>query len=139
MSARPSAGGDVTRSSLQWSTLALIATQVVHALTPAETASEGWVGAVGGALLLTSAGVALVAVRTGRPWGPLVTGWTGLLVAAGFTVYHALPFRSAVTNPYLGEPVGAPAWISVVLAVGAGTWAAYEGLVRSRHGPFQAE
>ena len=44
---------------------------------------------------------------------------------------HAMPFKSPVTNPYLGEPVGTPAWVSVALCVGAGTWAAYEGLTPS--------
>jgi hypothetical protein len=37
-----------------------------------------------------------------------------------------------VTNPYFGEPVGAPAWISVALCIAAGAWAVYEGLVVPR-------
>ena len=59
-----------------------------------------------------------------------LTGWTGAIVAGGFVAYHAVPWHSPLTNPYFGEPVGVPAWISVALAVGAGIWAAYEGLLR---------
>jgi hypothetical protein len=50
-------------------------------------------------------------------------------------LYHALPFRSPVTNPYLGEPVGPAAWISVALAVAAAGWAAVEGLRRAAEEP----
>ena len=39
----------------------------------------------------------------------------------------ATPVRSAVTNPYLGEPVGVPAWIGVAIAVGSGARAWWEG------------
>jgi hypothetical protein len=60
----------------------------------------------------------------------VVTGWTGVTVAVGFVLYHAVPFKSPMTNPYLGEPVGAAAWISVALAVAAGAWAAYEAFAR---------
>jgi hypothetical protein len=73
---------------------------------------------------------AVIGIRTGKPWAASLTGWTGLTVAVGFVLYHAVPFHSAVTNPYVGEPVGAPAWISVALAVAAGVWAAVEGLGR---------
>ena len=111
---------------LEQAAWALLVLQVVHGLTPADTEAEGYVGAVGGLLLLVATMAAIYGIRSGRPWAPALTGWTGAVVAAGFVLYHALPFHSAVTNPYLGEPVGAPAWISVAACVAAGAWAASE-------------
>lgn len=112
--------------TLEASAWALVLFQVVHGFTPAETESEGYVGTVGGLILLAAALTAVYGIRAGRPWAEALTGWTGLLVATGFALYHALPFKSPVTNPYLGEPVGAAAWLSVALAVAAGAWASYQ-------------
>ena len=109
-------------------TWALLVTQVVHGFTPADTEAEGYVGLVGGLVLLVATMAAIVGLRSDRPWARSLAGWTGLAVAVGFVLYHAIPFHSPLTNPYLGEPVGAPAWISVALAVAAGAWAAAEGL-----------
>ena len=106
---------------------ALVVTQVVHGITPADTEAEGYVGAVGGLVLLVLALAALFGVLTRRRWAPTLTAWTGLAVAVGFVAYHAVPLHSPMTNPYLGEPVGAAAWATVVLAVVAAGWAAYEG------------
>lgn len=117
---------------LEASAWALLVLQVVHGFTPAETEAEGYVGAVGGLALLLATMVAIIGLRRGRPWAGTLTGWTGAVVAVGFVLYHALPFSTSVTNPYLGEPVGAPAWISVGLCIAAGAWAAYEGLVVQR-------
>jgi hypothetical protein len=115
-----------TTPRLEASAWALVVAQVVHGFTPAETEAEGYVGAVGGLILLVAALAAVYGLRTGRPWGRTLTGLTGAVIAGGFVLYHALPVTSPVTNPYLGEPVGAAAWISVALAVAAGIWAAYE-------------
>lgn len=106
----------------------LVLTQVVHGAVPADTDAEGYVGLVAGLVLLVASIVALVGAVRRRPWADRLTGWTGLVVAAGFVLYHAVPVHSAVTNPYLGEPVGAAAWASVAAAVAAGAWAAYVGL-----------
>ena len=116
------------QNRLELSAWALVITQVVHGFTPAETEAEGYVGLVGGLILLVASLTAVFGLRTGKPWARSLTGWTGLIVAVGFVLYHAVPFHSAVTNPYLGEPVGPPAWISVAFAVAAGAWAAFEGL-----------
>lgn len=112
--------------TLDASAWALLVTQLVHGFTPADTSSEGDVGTVVGGLLLVSAAVGIFALRLGSSWAPRLVGLTGLAVAAGFVAYHATPVHSPVTNPYLGEPVGWPAWISVALAVAAGAWAAIE-------------
>lgn len=119
--------------SLEASAWALVIFQVIHGLTPADTDSEGYFGAVVGLLLLTSACTAVYVIRARRSWAPTVTAWTGLTVAVGFILYHASPFSGPVTNPYPGEPVGPAAWISVALAVAAGFWAAYEGFTRTKN------
>jgi drug/metabolite transporter (DMT)-like permease len=121
-----------SRTRLEASAWALLALQVVHGFTPADTEAEGYVGLVGGLALLLATMVAIAGIRRGRAWAPSLTGITGAVVAVGFVLYHALPFKSPVTNPYFGEPVGAPAWISVALCIAAGAWAVYEGLVVPR-------
>lgn len=105
---------------------ALAATQVAHGLTPADTESEGYVGAVVGLVLLVLSLAAIYGLRQGRPWAPRLLLGTGAAVAIGFVAYHATPWRSPVTNPYFGEPVGAPAWISVAVTVAAAVWAVVE-------------
>jgi hypothetical protein len=107
-------------------TWALAATQVVHGLTPADTESEGYVGAVVGLVLLVLSLAAIYGIRTGKPWGVQVAGPTGAAVAIGFVAYHATPWHSPVTNPYFGEPVGAAAWASVALCVAAAVWTVVE-------------
>lgn len=113
-----------------WPAVALVVTQVIHGATPVDEnhpESESWVGLVGGLLLLALSVAAVVGLVQRRPYGGPLAARTGLVVAVGFIAYHAVPWHSALTNPYLGEPVGAPAWISVALAVGAGAWCAVEG------------
>lgn len=106
----------------------LLVTQVIHGFTPADTESEGYTGLVVGLLLLLATMAAIYGARTEKAWAEPVAGWTGLTVAVGFVLYHATPVKSPVTNPYVGEGVGALAWISVAVAVAAGAWAAYVAL-----------
>ena len=124
----------MNRSRIEAAAWALLVLQVAPGFTPADTESEGSMGLVGGLLLLIATMVAIYGLRTVRSWGASLAGWTGAVVAVGFVLYHAMPFKSPVTNPYLGEPVGAAAWISVALAVAAGVWAAYEAFGRARTG-----
>jgi hypothetical protein len=119
-----------TRDRMLWPAAALVVTQIIHGGTPVDEnkpENEGYTGLVVGGILLLLAVVALVAIIQRRPYGRPLATWTGLAVAVGFVAYHAVPWTSVISNPYLGEPVGAPAWISVALAVGAGIWCAYEG------------
>jgi hypothetical protein len=111
---------------LELSAWALLVTQVVHGFTPADTEAEGYAGLIGGLVLLVATMAAILGLRRGRSWAPTLTLATGLTVAVGFVAYHATPVRSPVTNPYIGEPAGVAAWITVVLSVAAGLWAAYE-------------
>jgi hypothetical protein len=113
-----------------WPAVALTVSQVVHGAVPVDedkVESESWVGAIGGLLLLALSVAAVVGLLQRRAYGRPLAAWTGLVVAVGFVAYHAVPWHSPLTNPYLGEPVGVPAWLSVAAAVGAGAWCAYEG------------
>jgi hypothetical protein len=83
-------------------------------------------GLVGGLILLIATMAALLGFRRDEPWARPLLLVTGLTVAIGFVAYHATPVTSPVTNPYIGEPAGLPAWITVILSIAAGLWAAYE-------------
>lgn len=124
------------RDRMLWPAVALTVTQVVHAAVPVDEnkpESESWLGLVGGLVLLALSVAAVLGIVQRRPYGRPLAAWTGLVVAAGFVAYHAVPWTSAVSNPYLGEPVGAPAWLSVAAAVAAGLWCAYEGRTEIRN------
>jgi hypothetical protein len=112
-------------------TAALAVIQVVHAAIPADTESEGYVGPVVGLALLIGSIAAAVGAWQGRRWAPRLALLTGAFVSVGFTLYHAVPVHSPVTNPYPGEPVGAASWLSVAASVAIGAWAAYEGRASS--------
>ena len=118
------------RDGMVWPAVALVVTQVIHGATPVDkdhVDSEGPLGLIVGGLLLALSVAAVVGLVQRRDYGRPLAAWTGLAVAAGFVAYHASPWANWFTNPYLGKPVGAPAWISVALAIGAGIWCAYEG------------
>ncbi len=105
---------------------ALLVIQVGHGAIPAETSSEGYVGAVTGALLIVASIVGLVSAVRNRPWTPIVVSVTGAIVAVGFLLYHVLPWKSPLTNPYFGEDeIGALQWAPVILAIAIGAWAAF--------------
>ena len=105
---------------------ALLVAQVVHGLTPSDTDAEGYAGLVGGLVLLVATMAAILGLRRGRPWARTLLRGTGLAVAVGFVLYHATPVSSPVTNPYIGEPAGPAAWITVVVSIAAGLWASFE-------------
>jgi hypothetical protein len=112
-------------SRLAAAAAALLVIQVVHGAIPAETSSEGYVGAVTGALLIVASIVGLVGAVRNRAWAAPVIGITGAFVAIGFLLYHALPWHSPVTNPYFGEDkIGVLQWTPVILAIAIGAWAA---------------
>ncbi len=108
----------------------LLVTQVVHGAVPVDedkVESESAVGFYVGLLLLALTVAAIVGIVQRRPYGRPLAAWTGVAVAGGFVAYHAVPWTSVISNPYVGQPVGAPAWLSVIAAVGAGVWCALEG------------
>ena len=119
----------------------LLVAQVVHGAVPVDedkVESESVLGLYVGLLFLVLTVAAVVGLVQRRPYGRPLAAWTGLAVAVGFVAYHAVPWSSAVTNPYLGEPVGAPAWLSVIAAVAAGAWCAHEGRAELRRSTVRA-
>ena len=88
-------------SRLAAAAAALLVIQVVHGAIPAETSSEGYVGADRG-----RAHRGRVDRRAGRRgpqprWAAPVIGITGAIVAIGFILYHALPWHIAGHQPVL--------------------------------------
>ena len=123
-------GTSKQRDAMLWPAVALVVTQVIHGAVPVDenhTDSEGPLGLIVGGLFLLLSVAAVVGLLQRRPYGRPLAAWTGLAVAVGFVAYHATPWANWFTNPYLGKPVGAPAWVSVGLAVGAAVWCAVEG------------
>ena len=118
-----------TRDKMLWPAAALVVTQVVHAAVPTkeDVDSEGPLGLIFGLLFLALSVAALVGILQGRSYGRPLATWSGLAVGVGFIAYHAVPWHGWFTNPYFGEPVGAGAWTTVVLAVASAFWCAYEG------------
>jgi len=100
----------------------LVATQVVHGAVPADTDAEGDVGFSTGIVLLLASLVGASAAMLRRPWAAPLLGWTGLVVALGFVLYHVVPVESPASNPYVGEGVGLAPWLTVVACVAAGLW-----------------
>ena len=123
------------RDPMLWPAAALVVTQVLHVLAPIDDdkpESESWLGLPVGGLLLLLSVVGLVGIAQRRSYGRPIAAWSGLAVGLGFIAYHAVPWSSVISNPYLGEPVGPAAWISVALAVAAGFWCAWEGRAELR-------
>jgi hypothetical protein len=111
-------------------TAALIAIQVIHAAIPAKTDAEGYTGLILGIVALIASIVALVGLRQGRSWARSLSGLTGVSVAVGFVLYHALPIHSYFTNPYFGtDNIGILQWTPVVFAVAIGLWCGWEAFV----------
>lgn len=118
------------RDATLWPAAALLVAQVVHAVVPVDPdmeQSESVLGFYLGIVLLLLTTAAVVGIAQHRTYGPRLAAWTGLAVAVGFVAYHAVPWSGPISNPYVGQPVGAPAWLSVAAAVAAGAWCAWIG------------
>ena len=109
-----------TAQTAAWS---LLAAQVVHGFIPSKTSTHSVVGPIVGLVFLVATIVAIVGLHRRREFAVGLLRWTGGAVAIGFVLYHALPWKTPMTRPYIGESVGAPAWIGVAIAVAAGAWA----------------
>ena len=64
---------------LQYATCGLVLAQMIHAGTPADTSSEGYVGLIVGLILLVAAVVAAIGSFGLTPWTPRLTFVTGVL------------------------------------------------------------
>ncbi|HZN14814.1 MAG TPA: hypothetical protein VFB78_11130 [Acidimicrobiales bacterium] len=113
-------------SRLTAAATALLVIQVIHGAIPAETSSEGYVGAIVGAALVVASIVGIVGAVRNREWAAPLIGATGAIVAIGFLLYHVSPWHTPVTNPYFGEDkIGALQWTPVFLCIAAGAFAVY--------------
>jgi hypothetical protein len=108
--------------------------QVWHAVTPANTVDPstqqpiegGYIGLVGGLLLLLGCIVASIAARRDKEWARPLGLVCGVGVAAGFVLYHATTLRSPVTNPYFGVDGIGPVQLAPVFAcIAIGAWLAW--------------
>ena len=119
------------RNRLFTAAVVLAAVQVIHGAVPTgrEDTEGSIVGPIVGLVLIIASIVAAVGIRRRREWAPRLLAGTGLFVAIGFTLYHAIPLKNWATNPYWGndvEDVSAAAWATVVASVAVGLWAAWE-------------
>jgi hypothetical protein len=110
----------------------------VHGAIPGPGEGGSLLGPVAGLLLLGASVASVVGLRAGRAWARPVLGGTGLAVAAGFLLYHAIPVKTALSYPYWGQRVNAGAlqWAPVVAAIAVGGWGAW--LARPRTDAAQA-
>ena len=108
--------------------------QVWHAATPANNVDPttqkaiegGYVGLVGGLLLLIGCIVASLGARREKEWARPLAFVCGVGVALGFVLYHATTLRSPVTNPYFGVDGIGPVQLAPVFAcVAIGAWLAW--------------
>lgn len=95
------------RAKLIAATAALTFTQVAHLLDVFrydESATIAGVLTDPLALLgISIAGIALIAVVVGSNNAPGIATFAAAAVAAGFLLYHGIPFDLAVNNPYWGD------------------------------------
>ena len=101
----------------------LLATQIVHGFIPAKTHHHSAVGPVVGLVFLAANVAAIVALHRRRAVGATLLRATSAAVIGGFVLYHALPWRTSFTRPYIGEPVGVPAWFGVGIVLAWATFA----------------
>jgi hypothetical protein len=71
--------------------------------------------------------VAFFGARSGKQWTFALLRWTGLSVAVGFVVYHAVPVKTPLNYPYWGDSATANAGqlAPVIAAVAIGAWCAW--------------
>ena len=111
---------------LQTAVISLTVLQVVHVLVPAETSTEeSYVGLVGGLVLLIASLAAIYGLRLGRSWAVPLAGMAGVGVGGGFLLYHSVPWKSPLTNPYWNESeIGLVQWLPVIACIVVGAWCA---------------
>ena len=66
--------------------------------------------------------VAFLAVAMRSEYGPHLAVLAGVAVSLGFVLYHGIPFKVGVNNPYWGPNGHADAirWFTVLTAIGVG-------------------
>jgi len=116
-------------STLTWSAAALVIAQVVHGFIPSGVDEDNGslVGPIVGLVFLVLSLVVLYGAILDRAWAPRLAIATGGAVAIGFVLYHAVPAKTAFSNPYPGHGASAAGYFGVALAVAAAAWCAWDG------------
>ncbi len=120
---------------LLFALLALAVVQVAHLLDVFRYSEDAKLSSVlfdRQALLgIGAAAVAFIAVLREERFGRLLAAVAGGIVAAGFTLYHGIPFDLGVNNnPYWGPHGHADLirWFTVLTAIGVGVWTVWLAL-----------
>ena len=119
------------RRELVWAAAALPAANVIHALVPAPGGqNEAIAGPIMGTVLTVSALVAFAGLVRRKAWAPALAAATGVATIVGFTLFHALPLRSEVTEPYFGHhgTTNGAQVASLALIAVAAVWVTVEAL-----------
>jgi len=120
--------------------LALLATvQLAHILDELRYSRDAEFPGVlmeqNGQLGIVLALVACLAVAMRWNKAPQIAALAGGLVAAGFVLYHGIPFKIGVTNPYWGPAGHADAirWLTVLTAIALGIWSVWLAASKPAH------
>jgi hypothetical protein len=116
---------------LVWAAAALPAANVVHALVPAPGGqNEAIAGPIMGTIVTVGALVAFAGLVRRKAWAPALAVATAVATIAGFALFHALPLRSQVTEPYWGHhgTTNGAQVVSLALIVVAAGWVVVEAL-----------
>jgi hypothetical protein len=114
---------------LVWAAAALPAANVIHALAPApHHQHEAIAGPIMGTIVTVGAIVALAGLLRRREWAARLALIVAGATAAGFVLFHALPVRTSVTEPYWGDDGSASTAqaLTLVLIAAAVVWVVVE-------------
>jgi hypothetical protein len=129
----PTSGSD--RRRLRWAAAALPVVNVIHALAPApHHQHEAIAGPIMGTIVTLGAIVALAGLIRGREWAARLALIVAGATAAGFALFHALPVRTSVTEPYWGDDGSASTAqvLTLVLIAAVVAWVVVEASVHLR-------
>jgi hypothetical protein len=115
------------RTRLFVALIALALIQVAHILDQLRWSSTArfpsvFVTEQNGQLGIVLALVACIAVAARSDHGPALAALAGAVVALGFALYHGIPFKVGVNNPYWGPNGHADVirWLTVLAAIAVG-------------------
>jgi hypothetical protein len=120
---------------LVWAAAALPVANVIHALAPApHHQHEAIAGPIMGTIVTLGAIVALAGLIRRKEWAPRLALIVGGATAAGFALFHALPVRTSVTEPYWGDDGSASTAqaLTLVLIAAVVAWVVAEASLHLR-------
>lgn len=116
---------------LIWAAAALPAANVIHALVPAPGGqNEAIAGPIMGTIVTVGALVAFAGLVRQKAWAPALAVAASVATITGFALFHALPLRGEVTEPYWGHhgTTNGAQIASLALIVVAAVWVIVEAL-----------